>query len=158
MSDTGFKFSSAQAGDHDELNELVQGRGTYTSDMALPGQLHACFLRSPWAHARIVSLDAQAARAMPGVRAVVTAAEVQAAGLGPIMPLVVLKGSNGQNMHCSGMPLLAEHEVRHVGEPVALVVADTLEQAMNGAEAIQIDYEPLPCVTDRKSTRLNSSH
>ena len=85
---------------------------------------------------------------VPGVRAVVTARDVQAAGLGPIMPLVVLKGSNGQNMHCSGMPLLAQDVVRHVGEPVALVVADTLEQAMNGAEAVTIDYEPLPGVTD----------
>jgi carbon-monoxide dehydrogenase large subunit len=151
MSDTGFKFSSAQAGDHDELNELVQGQGTYTSDISLPGQLYASFVRSPWAHARIATLDTQSALALPGVRAVVTARDVQAAGLGPIMPLVVLKGSNGQNMHCSGMPLLAQDVVRHVGEPVALVVADTLEQAMNGAEAVMIDYEPLPGVTDLRA-------
>ena len=151
MTETGYKFSSAQAGDHDELNELVQGQGTYTSDISLPGQLHACFVRSPWAHARITSLDVTEAQAMSGVRAVVTARDVEQAGLGPIMPLVVLKGSNGQNMHCSGMPLLAHDEVRHVGEPVALVVADTLEQAMNGAEAVQIDYDPLPCVTDLRA-------
>ncbi|MDI9330500.1 MAG: xanthine dehydrogenase family protein molybdopterin-binding subunit [Alphaproteobacteria bacterium] len=151
MSDTGYKFSSAQAGDHDELNELVQGRGTYTSDISLPGQLHACFVRSPWAHARITTLSTEAALALPGVRAVVTARDVAQAGLGSIMPLVILKGSNGQNMHCSGMPLLAEHEVRHVGEPVALVVAETLEQAMNGAEAVVIDYDPLPCVTDLRA-------
>ena len=101
MTETGYKFSSAQAGDHDELNELVQGQGTYTSDISLPGQLHACFVRSPWAHARITSLDVTEAQAMSGVRAVVTARDVEQAGLGPIMPLVVLKGSNGQNMHCS---------------------------------------------------------
>ncbi|MEY2620286.1 MAG: hypothetical protein RIT26_106, partial [Pseudomonadota bacterium] len=151
MSDTGFKFSSAQAGDHDELNELVQGQGTYTSDISVPGQLYASFVRSPWAHARILSLDTRVAQGLPGVRAVVTARDVQAAGLGPIMPLVVLKGSNGQNMHCSGMPLLAEEVVRHVGEPVALVVADTLQQAMDGAEAVMVDYEPLPGVTDLRA-------
>ena len=148
MSETGYKFSSAQAGDHDELQELVQGLGTYTSDISMPGQLHACFVRSPWAHARITRLDAAQARAMPGVRVVVTAVEVAQAGLGPIMPLVILKGSNGQDMHCSGMPILADGVVRHVGEPVAVVVADTLEQAMNGAEQVEIDYDPQPCVTD----------
>ncbi len=151
MSDSGYRFSSAQAGDHDELHELVQGQGIYTSDISLPGQLHACFVRSPWAHARIRALRAEAARACEGVRAVVTGLDVVQAGLGPIMPLVVLKGSNGQNMHCSGMPVLAHEVVRHVGEPVALVVAETLEQAMNGAELVEIDYEPLPCVTDLRA-------
>ena len=68
MTETGYKFSSAQAGDHDELNELVQGQGTYTSDISLPGQLHACFVRSPWAHARITSLDVTEAQAMSGVQ------------------------------------------------------------------------------------------
>ena len=148
MSETGYKFSSAQSGDHDELQELVLGQGTYTSDISIPGQLHACFVRSPWAHARITRLDATQARAAAGVRAVVTAVEVAQAGLGPIMPLVVLKGSNGQEMHSAGMPILADGVVRHVGEPVALVVADTLEQAMNGAEQVEIDYDPQPCVID----------
>ena len=148
MSDTGYKFSSAQAGDHDELHELVQGKGTYTSDISVPGQLHACFVRSPWAHARIRSMDVHDARHAQGVHAVVTGADVAKAGLGPVMPLVVLKGSNGENMHCSGMPILALEVARHVGEPVALVVAETLEQAMNAAEKVNIDYEPLACVTD----------
>ena len=148
MSDTGYKFSSAQAGDHDELHELVQGKGTYTSDISMPAQLHACFVRSPWAHARIRAIDTQAALQSEGVHGVITAKDVAQAGLGPIMPLVVLKGSDGHNMHCSGMPILAHEEVRHVGEPVALVAAETLEQAMNAAELIQIDYEPLACVTD----------
>mgnify|MGYP003333713836 CR=1 FL=1 len=151
MSDTGYKFSSAQAGDHDELHELVQGKGTYTGDISAPGQLHACFVRSPWAHARIRSIDVSQARGAVGVHAVVTGADVAQAGLGPVMPLVVLKGSNGENMHCSGMPILALDVVRHVGEPVALVVAETLELAMNAAERVSIDYDPLPCVTDLQS-------
>jgi carbon-monoxide dehydrogenase large subunit len=148
MSATEFKFSSAQSGDHDELADLVQGKGCFTSDVVLPGQLHACFVRSPCAHAEIRSVNADAARSMPGVRVVLTAAEVATAGLGLIMPLVVMKGSDGQNMHCSGIPILAGDRVRHVGEPVALVAADTLEQAMNAAEAVEVDYVNLPCVTD----------
>ena len=75
MSDTGYKFSSAQAGDHDELHELVQGKGTYTSDISVPGQLHACFVRSPWAHARIRSIDVAQAKGTVGVHAVVTGAD-----------------------------------------------------------------------------------
>ena len=107
--------------------------------------------RSPWAHARIRSIDVSQARGAVGVHAVVTGADVAQAGLGPVMPLVVLKGSNGENMHCSGMPILALDVVRHVGEPVALVVAETLELAMNAAERVSIDYDPLPCVTDLQS-------
>ena len=133
MSAQAFKFSSAQSGDHDELSDLVQGKGCYTSDVSLTGQLHACFVRSPYAHANIRSVNADAARAMPGVRLVLTSADVGAAGLGCIMPLVVMKGSNGQNMHCSGIPILAADRVRHIGESVALVAADTLEQALNAA-------------------------
>lgn len=148
MSAQAFKFSSAQSGDHDELSDLVQGKGCYTSDVSLPGQLHACFVRSPYAHAEIRSVNAEAALAMPGVRLVLTAADVAAAGLGCIMPLVVMKGSNGQNMHCSGIPILAADRVRHLGESVALVAADTLEQALNAAEAVEVDYVNLPTVTD----------
>ena len=76
MSDTGYKFSSAQAGDHDELHELVQGKGTYTSDISMPAQLHACFVRSPWAHARIRAIDTQAALQSEGVHRVITAKEI----------------------------------------------------------------------------------
>ncbi|MEY4156216.1 MAG: hypothetical protein RJB64_937 [Pseudomonadota bacterium] len=148
MSATSFKFSSAQAGDHDEARQLVQGKGCYTSDVSMPGQLYASFVRSPWAHAEIVSLDTEVAATMPGVRGVLSAKDVEAAGLGRISPLVIMKGSDGQPMHSSGMPVLASDRVRHVGEPVALVVADTLQQAMNAAEQVVVDYRSLPCVTD----------
>ena len=93
MSTQEFKFSSAQSGDHDELTDLVQGKGCFTSDVFLPGQLHACFVRSPYAHAQISSVNADVARAMPGVRLVLTPADVATAGLGCIMPLVVMKGA-----------------------------------------------------------------
>ena len=157
MSTQEFKFSSAQSGDHDELTDLVQGKGCFTSDVFLPGQLHACFVRSPYAHAQIASVNADAALAMPGVRLVLTPADVATAGLGCIMPLVVMKGSNGQNMHCSGIPILATDRVRHLGEPVALVAADTLEQALNAAEAVEVDYVDLPCVTDLQQALLPES-
>lgn len=148
MSHQEFKFSNAQSGDHDELSALVQGQGCFTSDVVLPGQLHACFVRSPVAHADIRSVNTEAALAMPGVRVVLTGADVAAAGLGLIMPLVIMKGSNSQPMHASGLPILAADRVRHVGEPVALVAAQTLEQALNAAEAVEVDYDTLPCVTD----------
>jgi len=148
MSAMSFKFSSAQAGDHDEAREFVQGKGCYTSDVSMPGQLYASFVRSPWAHAEIVSLDTEAAATMPGVRGVLSGKDVEAAGLGRISPLVIMKGSDGQPMHSSGMPVLASDRVRHVGEPVALVVAETLQQAMNAAEQVVVDYRSLPCVTD----------
>ncbi|MFZ9425459.1 MAG: xanthine dehydrogenase family protein molybdopterin-binding subunit, partial [Limnohabitans sp.] len=96
MSATSFKFSSAQAGDHDEARQLVQGKGCYTSDVSMPGQLYASFVRSPWAHAEIVSLDTEVAATMPGVRGVLSAKDVEAAGLGRISPLVIMKGSDGQ--------------------------------------------------------------
>ena len=148
MSAQEFKFSNSQSGDHDELTDLVQGKGCFTSDVFLSGQLHACFVRSPCAHAEITSVNADAARAMPGVRIVLTAADVAEAGMGRIMPLVVMKSFNGQSMHCSGIPILAADRVRHLGEPVALVAADTLEQALNAAEAVEVEYVHLPCVTD----------
>ena len=107
--------------------DKVTGRAAFGADFTLPGMLCGQVVRSPHAHARIRGIDTSAALALPGVRAVVTAVEVAQAGLGPIMPLVVLKGSNGQEMHSAGMPILADGVVRHVGEPVALVVADTLE-------------------------------
>lgn len=148
MTATGYKFSNAQAGNHDESLDLVQGKGCFTSDVFLPGQLYASFVRSPWAHAEILSVSTEAALAMPGVRVVLCSKDIEAAGLGRISPLVIMKGSDGQPMHTSGMPVLATGHVRHVGEPVALVVAESLEQAMNAAEQVVIDYKPLPCVTD----------
>ncbi|WP_237214802.1 xanthine dehydrogenase family protein molybdopterin-binding subunit [Falsiroseomonas oryziterrae] len=125
---------------------LLTGGGRYAADLAPPGALHAVFLRSPHAHARLLRVEAGAARAMPGVAAVITAAETAAAGLGPIPTLTEIHDAAGRR-HAEPPRLpINPDRVRHVGEIVAMVVADTLAAARDAAEAIEVDYEPLPAV------------
>jgi len=125
---------------------LLLGQGRFTADRAVPGAAQAVFLRSPHAHARIAAIDTAASRAMPGVAAVFTAADTVAAGLGHNPCLVEIHGVDGKrHVEPPRLPI-APDRVRHVGEIVALVVADTLDQARDAAEAIAIDWEPLPAV------------
>ena len=138
------RFGSGRAGDHDELATLVQGKGTYTSDIEVTGQLHACFVRSVQAHARIRGIDAGAALALPGVHAVITGAQMQAAGLGVIPPLAIFNGRDGKPMFQAGIPPLAFDTVRHVGEAVAMVIAASPQVAIDAAELVQADLAPLP--------------
>ena len=142
------RHGRSQRGDHDELDELVRGQGCYTSDISLAGQLHAVFVRSPMAHARIVRVDTAAARAMPGVQAILTGQDVVQAGLGTIRPMAVFNGRDGQPMKQAGIPVLAHEVVRHVGEAVAMVVAETESQALLAAEQVDVAWEPLPAVID----------
>ena len=142
------RHGRSQRGDHDELDELVRGQGCYTSDISLAGQLHAVFVRSPMAHARIVRVDTAAARAMPGVQAILTGQDVVQAGLGTIRPMAVFNGRDGQPMKQAGIPVLAHEVVRHVGEAVAMVVAETESQALLAAEQVEVAWEPLPAVID----------
>jgi CO/xanthine dehydrogenase Mo-binding subunit len=116
-----------------EAREKITGRAIYTDDMTVPGMLHGALLGSPHPHARILSYDTSQARALPGVRAVLTAED---------LPDVVL-GSIVQDM-----PILARHKVRYRGEPVAAVAAVDLQTARRALELIQIQYEPLPAVYD----------
>ena len=125
---------------------LLTGGGRFTDDVAAPGALHAVFVRSPHAHARLLSADTTAARAMPGVAAVYTAADTVAAGLGHNPAVVEIKDAAGKrHIEPPRLPL-APDKVRHVGEIVAMVVADTLERAKDAAELVEIGYEPLPAV------------
>ncbi|HVB68328.1 MAG TPA: xanthine dehydrogenase family protein molybdopterin-binding subunit [Acetobacteraceae bacterium] len=133
---------------------LVTGRGRFADDSVLPGMAHAVVLRAPHAHARIVSVDRTAAEAMPGVRAVLTGADYAADGLGPIPHNAALMGPPDLAVRLRGGPPVATTHwplppevVRHVGEPVAMVVADTLAQARDAAEALGGVYHPLPAVT-----------
>ncbi|MBU8536310.1 xanthine dehydrogenase family protein molybdopterin-binding subunit [Falsiroseomonas tokyonensis] len=124
---------------------LLTGGGRFTSDFAAPGALHAVFVRSPHAHARILGVDAGAARALPGVVAVFTAAEV--AGLGHNPAVTEIRDAAGaRHIEPPRLPVAADR-VRHVGEIVAMVVADTPHSARDGAEAVAVDYDPLPAVT-----------
>src|SRR3954451_7446201 len=120
--------------------------GRYVEDFAPLGQLRAVVVRSPHAHALIDGIDADAARAMPGVRGVFTAADLDADGIG-MLPCVA-QVATVASMIVPPRPALASDRVRHVGDPVAFVVADTSEQARDAAERIAVAYRRLPSVVD----------
>jgi carbon-monoxide dehydrogenase large subunit len=117
---------------------LLTGRGQFVDDLRLPGALHATFVRSPWAHARITGIDTTGLEGLEGVQAF-TAAELDLADRPPLLP--------GFDAHWS-RPLLASQKVRFAGEAVAVVLAETKEQSADAAEMVFVDWEPLPVVTD----------
>ncbi|WP_198374157.1 xanthine dehydrogenase family protein molybdopterin-binding subunit [Neoroseomonas rubea] len=141
------KFGIGQPVRRKEDVRLLTGRGTYTDDIDRPGQAHAAILRSPHAHARIVSIDVREAMAAPGVLAVLTGADADADGLG-LLPVQVDVPGKERPLFCPPRRILQTDRVRFVGDPVALVVADTREQAMDACELIAIDYDILPSVTE----------
>jgi len=126
---------------------LVAGQGRYTSDWSLPGELHAVVLRADRAHAEIVRIDAAAASALPGVRAVLTGDDVREAGFKSLPNVVGYPGKNGQQMAKPPYPVLAMGRVRFAGEPVAMIVADTLAQAEDARELLAVEYRDLDAVT-----------
>ena len=133
-----------------EDGRLVTGAGRYTSDWNRPGQVHAAFLRSDRAHAVMVSINTEAARAAPGVLAVLTAADMAQAGHTRGVAHVPFKG-RGEALKSPASPALAHGRVRFVGELVALVVAETAHAAHDAAEMIEVAYETLPAVTDGRA-------
>jgi carbon-monoxide dehydrogenase large subunit len=137
------KFGMGQPLRRKEDVRFLTGRGRYVDDLDLPGALRAHVLRSPLAHARIVSVDATAARAAPGVAAVYVGRDVEGR-LAPLGNEVPVRQANGQPPAPVGQPHLALDRVRFVGEPVAFVVAETLEQARDAAELIEVEYADLP--------------
>jgi aerobic carbon-monoxide dehydrogenase large subunit len=144
------KFGIGQPVRRYEDLRLITGRGRYTDDVSLPHSAQAFVLRSPAAHAHLRRIDATAARKMPGVLLVATGADVKAEGLGNLACQTPVKNSDGTPQHETPRPLLAIEKVRYVGQPVAFVVAETLSQARDAAEAIEVDYEALPVVTEAK--------
>jgi carbon-monoxide dehydrogenase large subunit len=144
------KFSSAKPGNHNELNDFLQGKGQYTSDIDMPGQLHASFVRSPYASALIKKIDTQVATAIPGVSLILTGEDLVKAGVGQIsaLAMTLFKGTDGKPMRQAGIPVLAFPEVRHVGEAVALVVATDAATAQLAAEQLEISWEVRTPVID----------
>ncbi len=140
------QFGIGQAVRRKEDIRFTTGTGRYTDDINLPRQAYAYLLRSPHAHARIVSMDTAAARGAPGVLAVYTHADLS--GMGPIVCIAPIKNRDGSDFANPGRPHLASDRVRHVGDPVAMVVAETIDQARDAAELIAVDYDPLPAVVD----------
>ena len=126
--------------------ELLSGRGNYLGDLRLPRMATACFVRSPHAHAAIRSIRVEAARAAPGVLAVLTAADM--AGIGNLSRPMPLAGRGGTTLVAPMRPALAGERVRHAGEAVALVVAEDQNAALDATELVEVDYDPLPSVTD----------
>jgi carbon-monoxide dehydrogenase large subunit len=145
------KFSVGQPVKRHEDLTLTAGKGRYTDDIALPGMAYAFVLRAPVAHAGIVRIDATSARTMPGVLLALTGEDVRKDGLGDVPCMHPLTSRDGKPRYDTPRPVLAIGKVRHVGQPVAVVVAETLAQAKDAAEAIAVDYEPLPAVTDGRA-------
>jgi carbon-monoxide dehydrogenase large subunit len=122
-----------------EDRRILTGRGRYVDDLRFPDLLHAAFVRSPFPHAAIRSLDTSAAAALPGVVAVLTAADLE----GVVAPVVIM-GPEG--FHAPTFGVLASEAVRFVGDPVAVVIADSRQRAEDGADAVEVDWEPLDAV------------
>ncbi|MCC7048096.1 MAG: xanthine dehydrogenase family protein molybdopterin-binding subunit [Alphaproteobacteria bacterium] len=144
------KFGIGQPVPRGEDPHLLRGEGRYTDDINLPRQAYAAMVRSPHAHGAIRGIGTEAARSMPGVLAVITGAELKAAGLGMIKPGVSLPNRDGTPMKVPPRPSLTSDRVRHVGDAVACVVAETPMQARDAAEAVSLDIDPLPAVTEAR--------
>ncbi|MDP3356080.1 MAG: xanthine dehydrogenase family protein molybdopterin-binding subunit [Polaromonas sp.] len=142
------RFGSGQAVRRLEDDALLAGSGQFTDDVTLPGQAQLFFVRSPYPHARILSVDVAAALAMPGVLLVLSGADLVAAGVKPIPGSSGFKRADGSPGATPQRRVLADGHVRFVGEAVAAVVAQSLQQARDAAEAVMVDYDELPMVVD----------
>ncbi|MCA1452417.1 xanthine dehydrogenase family protein molybdopterin-binding subunit [Bradyrhizobium sp. BRP22] len=142
------KYGVGQPVRRKEDDTLVRGKGKYTDDFSLPGQAYCWMVRSSHAHGIIKGIDTSAARAMPGVLGVWTGADLAAANYNPFTCGMPLKSRDGSPLLQTNRPPLPTDKVRFVGDPVAFVVAETVAQARDAAEAVEVDIEELPAVTD----------
>ena len=140
------KFAVGQSVPRREDPMLLRGAGRYTDDVSLPNQAYAVMVRSRNAHGVIRTIDVEAARKMPGVLGIYTAADLE--GYGALKCIVPFKNRDGSPMRKPWRGALAKDKVRYVGDPVAMVIAETLAEAKDAAEQVVVDYEPLPSVTD----------
>ena len=141
------KFGVGQPVLRKEDDTLVRGKGKYTDDFNLPGQAYAWIVRSSHAHGIIKNIDTAAAKAMPGVLGVWTGADLASSGYGPYTCGLPLKNRDGSPLLQTNRTALMSDKVRYVGDPVAFVVAETLAQARDAAEAVVLDIDPLPAIT-----------
>jgi carbon-monoxide dehydrogenase large subunit len=141
------KFGIGQAVLREEDPRLLRGRGNYINDVNLTAQTHATIFRSPYAHARIISLDTAVASSAPGVLAIYTGVDVEADGLGTPSMAVKKHRPDGTPMFARPHPGLVRDRVRYVGDPIAMVVAETIDQAKDAMELIDIEFEPFASVT-----------
>src|ERR1700761_5144256 len=142
------KYGVGQPVRRKEDDTLVRGKGKYTDDFSLPKQAYGWVVRSSHAHGLIKGIDTSAARGMPGVLGVWTGTDLEAAGYNPFTCGMPLKSRDGSALlQTNRMPLTSD-KVRYVGDAVAFVVAETVAQARDAAEAVEVDIEALPAVTD----------
>src|SRR6476620_3209833 len=142
------EFALGQSVPRFEDPRLVRGGGRYVADMTLPRMAYGYVLRSPHAHAKILSIDTTAAKEAPGVLAVLTGADWEASGFGDL-PRADQRTRRGvRPMYKPANPGLVKDRARWVGDYVAFVVAETLHQAADAAELVQVEYETLPAITD----------
>src|SRR5262245_53558780 len=144
------EFAIGQSVRRREDPRLLMGRGRFYDDLKLADQLYAAILRSPHAHADIRSIDARAALQMPGVHAVLTGADYKSDGIGTMPSMAPYKRRDGSPMYLPYRPAIAIGRVLHVGYPVAVVVADTLELARDAAERVIVDYAPRAAVVSAR--------
>jgi hypothetical protein len=142
------RFAIGQPVPRTEDPILVRGEGHYTDDVSLPGQAYCVMVRSPYAHGVLRGIDTEAAKAMPGVLKIYTGADLIAAGFKPLPDRQVIKNRDGSAMLSPIRHALTVDKVRYVGDPVAAVVAETAAEARDAAEAVILDIDPLPAVTD----------
>jgi carbon-monoxide dehydrogenase large subunit len=142
------RFAIGQPVPRSEDPVLLRGEGHYSDDFNLPGQAYAVIVRSPMAHGAIRRIGVAAARALPGVLAVYTAADLQKGGIGPLPARQVMNNRDGTPMLQPVRHALATGKVRYVGEAIAAVIAETVAQAKDAAEAAEVDIEALPAVTE----------
>ena len=145
------KFAVGQPVPRKEDPVLLQGRGRYTDDLNLPGQAYGVVVRSRVAHGRILGIQVDDARALPGVLGIYTGADLTAGGIGFMPKGMSAKNRDGSDMKKPDQPVLTQDKVRYVGDPVAFVVAETAKQAKDAAEMVFLDIETLPAVTDAKA-------
>jgi aerobic carbon-monoxide dehydrogenase large subunit len=142
------KFGLAQSVRRVEDPRLLKGDGRYTDDIVLAGMLHGIVLRSPHAAAKLGAIDTAAARSVPGVKAIYTAADLNADGVAPMPCAAPVQNRDGSDMASPPHPALAHGAVRHVGDGVAFIVADTVAAARDAADLIAVDYTIGPATTD----------
>ncbi len=145
------KFAIGQPVTRKEDPTLLRGQGRYTDDINLPNQAYCVMVRSQYAHGIIKNIDTSAAKAMPGVLGVWTGADLDAAGYGALKTMIIVPNRDGTPMKTPTRHSLATDKVRFVGDPVAFVVAETVAQAKDAAEAVEVDIDALPAVTEARA-------
>lgn len=148
MNKPAFQTKFGQSAKRREDVRLLHGKGQFVDDMTLPDQVYAAFVRSQHAHANLSEIDISAAQEMPGVLRILTGADIAATALPDMPPVWMTVSEDGTQMKVGERPALASKRVRYVGEPIAVVIAQSQSEAVDAAEAVFVDYQELPAVVD----------